>query len=128
MHPALDKNGQPIGPVEAPVPIQQAKNLVEEFFGLAVTDGHYMPAGMVNGGSYGHLHRYECALVSPTGRAVGGFELRIDTLEGRVIYASRNLGWEQALQMAIDDFVNNPTSPTGLAGWKPDPAKLLSGR
>src|SRR5262245_53340093 len=131
MHTTFNDKGEPAGPVEAPAAAQRAKNLIEEFFGLTVTDGTFMAAHPTRGGIYGNYDYYTCFLVSPTGKKVGSFALLSQPADGWVTFKCHDgLGeWEQAIQMAIDNFVNSPEGgPRALGEWKPDPAKLLAGR
>lgn len=120
-------------PVEAPATVQRAKNLIEEFFGLTVGDGLYM-SGVQLALHSGHdrdIDVYECHLLSPTGRALCDFQLEHRrSREWVKISCRKGIGkWEQPLQVALDNFVNDPKGSAGALGeWKPDPGKLLSGR
>ena len=118
--------------VNAPEPVQRAKNLVEEFFGLTLADAEFYPSEF-----YETLTRgpdpsdyYHTVLISPTGREL----LRCSFTHRReggwvTVRVDGNRYWEKALQVAIDNFVNNPKGGAGVLGdFRPTAEKLNAAR
>lgn len=117
--------------VAAPEAIQRAKNLVEEFFGLKLEDKAFCSHETIYGEAPGFARPdvsdyYYCELMSPTGRTVGSIHFTLRRDNGWVsIGCDKSSQWEEALQIAIDNFVNNPRGGNGVLGdWRPTAEKL----
>jgi hypothetical protein len=111
-------------PAQAPTAVQKAKNLIEDFFGLTVVDAWYVPAGDYKNVRGGDKVYYTCDLLSPTGKQLFAFNLTVRPADGWVSLDGKFV-WAEALQVAIDNFINNPNGGGLVLGdWKPDPAKL----
>lgn len=114
--------------VSAPEPVRKAINLVEEFFGLTLADGAYYPFRDDRRHDDGdHFLGY---LMSPTGRALDGYTFIHRRRDGWVLVkGDKGNPWEDALQIAVDNFVNNPKGGYGVLGdWRPTADKLNADR
>lgn len=111
-----------------PPGVDKAKNLIEEFFGLAVLDGKTYPAMGLHAGGRPVVGSVQCFLASPTGKRIGEFCLHWDE-EGQVSiqWASEQRWWEQPMQSAIGKYVNNQ-DVDGLGDFKPTAGKLEAAR
>lgn len=117
--------------VSAPEPVARAKNLVEEFFGLPLSDGPFYPHEFDRSARHGDpIDQYQAHLTSPTGRALERYTFAHRREDGWVtVKGEGDNAWVPALQIAINNFVNRPQGAHGVLGeWRPTAEKLKSPR
>jgi hypothetical protein len=112
--------------VQAPSAVVRAMNLIEDFIGLRLTDGKAVPASDMTAGVGAGADLFECQLLSPTGRALNELYLHVRPSDGWVtVRGDQGFRWADALQVAIDNFINRPSGDGRVLGdWKPSPEKL----
>jgi hypothetical protein len=123
--------------VPTPEPVQRAKNLVEEFFGLSLADGEFYTGEFFASISSGGVllpdqaadYYYAC-LVSPTGRELERYSFVHKRKDGwATVKGEKGNQWEKSLQIAIDNFINQPKGGFGVLGdFRPTPEKLNAAR
>ncbi len=88
------------------------------------------PAEEMTSGVTANHDVYYCQLLSPTGRAISEIHFLVRPADGWVmIQGDKGFRWVQALQVAIDNFINNPKGGGVVLGeWKPTSTKLAAER
>ncbi len=110
----MHKNEETGADVHAPESVQCAKNLVEEFFGLTLSDAEFTPNQRANRFDMATGDLFTCYLMSPTGRELGRYSFQFRPEDSWVtLRCHKGNEWEVPLQTAIDNFVNKPKGGRG---------------